>query len=59
MAHHSLRNIKIKDPYQKIPFSAMIINGDFFDFQHLTVENYEILYKEAMFKTISIINFII
>ena len=37
----------------------MIINGEFFDFKHLTVENYEIFYKEAMFKAISIINFII
>ena len=32
----------------------MVINGNFFDFKHMAQENYEILNKESMFKTISI-----
>ena len=45
--------LKLKIPYQKIHFFAIVINGDFFDFKHMAQENYEILNKESIFKTIS------
>ena len=51
--------LKLEIPYQKTPFFAMVINGDFFDFKHMAQENDEILSKESMFKIISMFNFII
>ena len=66
MTYYSMRDIKIKDPlpkntffYQKIPFFAMGINGDFFLFQtHGTgkSQNFE---QGSMFKMIFMFNFII
>ena len=51
--------LKLEIPYQKIPFSAMVINEDFFDFKHMVQENQETLSKESMFKLICMFIFII
>ena len=51
--------LKLEIPHQKIPFFAMVIDGDFFDFKRMAQENDKILSKEPMFKIISMFNFII
>ena len=49
--------LKLEISYEKIPFFAMVINGDFFDLKHMAQENFEISSKESKFKIISMFNF--
>ena len=59
MTFFQYATLKLKIPYQKIPFFNMVINGDFFDFKRMAQQNHKILKKESMFKIISMFNFII